>query len=52
VELWNVNFKFRRTGCIRKDLHGWNIRYNGQNIVANGGYGKWFASERMKLNKE
>lgn len=42
---------FAEQSVIRKALPGWNIGYNGQNVVANGGYGKWFTGESMKLDK-
>lgn len=51
---WNYGMlisNFAEQSVIRKALPGWNIGYNGQNVVANGGYGKWFAGESMKLDK-
>lgn len=42
---------FEEQSVIRKTLLGCNIGYNGQNVVANGGYVKWFTGESMKLDK-
>ena len=42
---------FAEQSVIRKALPGWNIGWNGVNVVANGGYGSWFAGECKLLNK-
>ena len=42
---------FAEQSVIRKAMPGWNIGYNGYNVVANGGYVPWFAGESKKLTK-
>ena len=51
---WNYGIlisNFAEQSVIRKALPGWDIGYKGQNVVADGGYGKWFAGESKKLDK-
>lgn len=51
---WNYGIlisNFAEQSVIRKALPGWDIDYEGKNVVANGGYGKWFSGESMKLDK-
>ena len=51
---WNYGIlisNFAEQSMIRKALPGWDIDYEGKNVVANGGYGKWFSGESMKLDK-
>lgn len=51
---WNYGIlisNFAEQSVIRKALPGWNIAYNGQNVVANGEYGKWFTGESKNLDK-
>lgn len=42
---------FAEQSVIRKALPGWNIGYKESNVVANGGYGPWFAGEWKSLTK-
>lgn len=42
---------FAEQSVINKALPGWNIGYNGRNVVSNGGYGPWFDGECMYLEK-
>jgi len=51
---WNYGMlisNFAEQNVIRKSMPGWNIGYDGRNVVSNGGYGLWFAGESMKLDK-
>ena len=62
VDMFLLNGRGEETICIsniisscqsviRKTLPGWNIGYNGHNVVKNGGYGQWFASGSKNLDK-
>lgn len=42
---------FAEQSVINKALPGWNVGYNGRNVVSNVGYGPWFAGECMDLTK-
>ncbi len=42
---------FAEQSVVRKAFPGWNIGYNGYNIVSNGEYGAWFAGESKNLDK-
>jgi len=42
---------FAEQSIIRKALPNWNIGYNGNNVVTNGGYGSWFAGDCKQLTK-
>lgn len=42
---------FAEQSVIGKGLPGWNIGYKESNVVANGGYGPWFAGECKSLTK-
>ena len=42
---------FAEQSVIRKALPGWNIGWNGVNVVANDSYGSWFAADCKLLNK-
>lgn len=42
---------FAEQSVVGRALPGWNIGYNGNNVVANGEYGRWFSSECKSLNQ-
>ena len=42
---------FADQSVIRKAFPGWNIGYNGYNVVSNGEYGPWFAGACKALTK-
>ena len=42
---------FAEQSVVGRALPGWDIGYNGNHVVANGGYGRWFSSECKSLNQ-
>lgn len=42
---------FAEPSVIKKALPEWDIGYHGRNVVANGGYGPWFARDCKLLDK-
>lgn len=42
---------FAEQTIIRKALPNWNIGYNGNNVVGNGGYGRWFSGGCKELTR-
>lgn len=42
---------FAEQCVISKAFPGWDIRFNGRNVVSNGKYGSWFSGRCMDLTE-